>query len=369
MTDRRAFLLSTAMLLAARGAQAETAFAPVTPRPLVFPRDHGAHPAFRIEWWYLTAVLDGTSSPLGLQVTFFRARTPIDESHPSRFAARQLLIAHAAIADPARGALQHDQRIARAGVGGVHAGTHDTDLALGRWRFAREASGAYRCAIDAPGFAFEFTATPSQVLLLQGEAGYSRKGRAGRDGVVPASAYYSQPQLVMQVRLTRDGRSTDLTGRGWLDHEWSSALLSADAAGWDWVGLNLDDGTAVTAFRIRPKSGGEVLYAYASLRTANGALRTFAPDEVHFAARAWWTSPRTNARYPVAMRIAFGDRVFDTEPLMPDQELDSRATAGAVYWEGASRVFENGRPVGRGYLEMTGYAAPMSLSELMPLPR
>ena len=359
MIGRRSLLIASALTAVRPGHAVE--YAAITPRALEFPRDHGAHPGHRIEWWYLTGVLDAAASLLGIQVTFFRTRTPIDEANPSRFAARQLLIAHAAIADPARGALQHDQRIARIGTGGVTAGSGDTNLALGRWRFARERNGAYRCALDAGSFALEFTAMPTQPLLLQGETGFSRKGHATADGSVPASAYYSQPQLALRARLTRDGRSADLTGRAWLDHEWSSTLLVPEAAGWDWVGLNLDDGTALTAFRIRPRTGDAPLFAYASLRSPGGAVRTFGPNEVRFTPRAMWTSPRTGANYPVAMRIQVGSRSFDTEPLMPDQELDSRATTGAVYWEGASRVLENGAPVGRGYLEMTGYVAPMTI--------
>lgn len=340
-----------------------TAAAQITPRLLVFPRDHGAHPAHAIEWWYLTALLDPPATgaaPLGLQVTFFRARTAIDPANPSRFAAHQLLIAHAALADPTRGQLQHDQRIARTGVGGVRCAEHDTDVALGRWQLAREPDGAYRCTVDSTGFAVTFTATPTQPLLLQGRDGYSVKGIA-RGGVTPASHYYSQPHLALTVSLTRDGQSQTMRGRGWLDHEWSSELLSPDAAGWDWVGLNLDDGSAITAFRIRPRRGDASLYAYASVRAAGGRIATLAPTQVHFTPREFWTSPRTGARYPVGMRITLGDRTLETEPLLPDQELDSRATTGAVYWEGASRVRENGQWVGRGYLEMTGYAAPLQL--------
>jgi predicted secreted hydrolase len=162
--------------------------------------------------------------------------------------------------------------------------------------------------------------------------------------------------------LTRDGETLEAQGRAWLDHEWSSTLLDPEAAGWDWVGMNLDDGSALTAFQIRHKQTGASLYGYASLRGPGSArVQTFAPEAVAFEPLAHWTSPRTGARYPVAQRIRVGDRVFETEPLFEDQELDSRASAGAVYWEGASRLRESGRLVGRGYLELTGYAAPMRL--------
>jgi predicted secreted hydrolase len=126
--------------------------------------------------------------------------------------------------------------------------------------------------------------------------------------------------------------------------------------------MNLDDGTALTAFQVRRQgAAGEPLHGYASLRPAGGATRTHGPGEVRFVRRAEWTSPRTRATWPVAQELRIGDRTFVTRPLMNDQELDSRLTTGAVYWEGASELLEGGRRVGRGYLEMTGYVAPIRL--------
>ncbi len=368
---RRQFLL-TAALLANPPARAAVEFPSVTPRPLVFPRDHGAHPDYRIEWWYLTGWLQnsnppppgesqggGALSPIGFQVTFFRTRTTVDPDNPSRFAAHQLVIAHAAIAQPARGHLLHDQRIAREGFGLVYAATDDIDVALEHWSLKRRAAdGAYAGSIAAREFALRFTARPTQPLLLQGNAGYSRKGpRPGQ-----ASYYYSQPQLAVDAELTLDAHTQRLAGRAWLDHEWSSTLLDPDAAGWDWIGMNLDGGGALTAFRIRRKGDGAPLWAYASLR-ANGdvPVQTFAPDAVRFETLSRWESPRTRGVYAVAQRITVGQRMFDTQPLFPDQELDSRASTGAVYWEGASTLLEEGRTAGRGYLELTGYVTPIVL--------
>jgi predicted secreted hydrolase len=168
--------------------------------------------------------------------------------------------------------------------------------------------------------------------------------------------------LQVQARLDRDGGTRHLAGNAWLDHEWSSTLLDADAAGWDWIGMNLDDGTALTAFQIRRRGSGEKLYAYASLRDAGRDRSSlYGAGEVAFEPLERWTSPRTRGTWPVAQRVRVGPRTFETQPLMPDQELDSRATTGAVYWEGASRLLEGGRPVGRGYLEMTGYVEPIRL--------
>ena len=194
-------------------------------------------------------------------------------------------------------------------------------------------------------------------MLLQGRDGFSQKGPLAEQ----ASLYYSQPQLAVQAKLALDGAAQELTGIGWLDHEWSSSVLGEDAAGWDWVGMNLDDGTALTAFRIRPRGTGPAIHTYASLRGPGAPARTFGGDAVAFEPLTQWRSPRTGAEYPVAQRLRIGERTFETRPLMTDQELDARASTGAVYWEGASQLIEAGRPVGRGYLEMTGYFAPMKL--------
>ena len=356
MPSRRLFLLGSIALAAP--VRAAIDFPVVTPRSLVFPRDHGAHPEFRTEWWYLTGWLDvpGGNS-LGFQVTFFRTRTDVDPANPSAFAARQLVIAHAALADPSRGSLLHDERIGRSGFEVVGAFEADTDLRLGPWRFAREPGGEYHGTLPARGFALEFTARPTQPLLLQGDGGFSRKGPSSAQ----ASYYYSQPHLEVRARLTRDGKAQQLAGRGWLDHEWSSTLLAPDAAGWDWVGMNLDDGSALTAFQIRQQSTGQPMYAYASLRDPQGGTRFFKPDQVRFGRQAEWTSPRTRATWSVSQQLSVGERTFVTRPLMNDQELDSRMSTGAVYWEGASELIEGGRRVGRGYLEMTGYVAPIRL--------
>ena len=168
---------------------------------------------------------------------------------------------------PARGALLHDERAQRAGFGLVEASTADTDVRLDRWRFVRDAgSGEYRGTIPARSFDLTLSAQPTQPLLLQGRDGYSQKGPQAEQ----ASYYYSQPQLAVRASLRLDGTTREATGIAWLDHEWSSSVLDADAVGWDWIGMNLADGSALTAFQIRSKDTGRVVYAYASLRAAGG---------------------------------------------------------------------------------------------------
>ena len=205
------------------------------------------------------ASVDASADRCGFQITFFRSRTAVAAEQPSRFAAKQLLFAHAALSDLKQGRLRHDQRIARSGFGIAEAAVGDTALALRDWsltREAREGGSRYRARAgsDSAGFAFDFKFDTTQPLLLQGDAGYSRKGPKPEQ----ASHYYSQPQLAVSGTLTRDGTALPVRGTAWLDHEWSDSLLDPNAVGWDWIGMNLTDGSALTAFRLRNADGGTV---------------------------------------------------------------------------------------------------------------
>lgn len=355
----RLLRLIVALLIAASPALAEPAgapvYAPVLPgRPLAFPADHGAHPQYRTEWWYITGWLDTPDGPEGFQVTFFRTRPDVDQGNPSAFAARQILFAHAALSDPKVGRLLHDQRIARQGFGLAEAATGDTDIVLDDWSLKRGADGRFRSRAGGKDFALDLVFTPTQPVLPEGENGFSRKGPK----LTQASRYYSIPHLKVSGEARRGGRSVKVGGEAWLDREWSSNFLDPQAVGWDWTGLNLDDGGALMAFQVRDAKG-HALWAGGTLRAADGAVTRFNPSDVAFATHRRWRSPRTGVEYPVeqtvSVRLASGLRQFPLTPLFDDQELDSRPS-GPVYWEGAVRTTG-----GRGYLELTGYLAPLQL--------
>ena len=323
---------------------------------LQFPRDHGSHPQFRTEWWYLTGwVKDAGGRELGIQITFFRNRPRVAEGNPSRFAPRQLLFAHAALADAGNGKLLHDQRAARAGFGLAEAGEGRTDVAIDDWSLSQTASG-YSARVKAQEFEYALEFEAVQAALLQGERGFSRKGPLAAQ----ASYYYSQPHLAVSGSITVKGEKREVSGQAWLDHEWSSEYLAAEAAGWDWIGLNLTDGGALMAFRMRDRQGG-TLWAGGSLRAADGRVRVLAPGEVRFEPLRRWRSPRTQAEYPVALRLRAGELEFDLEPMMDDQELDSRASTGTIYWEGAVSAKSGAKVLGLGYLELTGYWRPLRM--------
>jgi predicted secreted hydrolase len=347
------------LMLALFGAPARAAVDYPDVRPgtsLALPGDEGAHPAFRNEWWYVTGWLrDVDARELGFQVTFFRNRPGVAESSASAFAPKQLLFAHAALANPEWQRLRFDQRAAREGFGLARAATGETDVHLGDWSLTGHGN-RYATHVGARDFTLDLAFEAHAPALVQGERGISRKG----PDPVDASYYYSRPQLAVSGKLDFDGRTRTVSGIAWLDHEWSSRYLPQRAVGWDWTGINLDDGGALMAFRIRA-SRGSTLWAGGAWRDGQGSVRVLAPGDVEFIEQRRWRSPRTGIEYPIAFRLRAADMAVTLEPLFPDQELDARAGVGTVYWEGAVRAMVDGRAAGRGYLELTGYGEPLRI--------
>jgi predicted secreted hydrolase len=320
---------------------------------LAFPRDFGSHPAYRIEWWYVTGHLrTGDGENLGFQVTFFRNRPPRRWNNPSAFNPSQLLFAHAALSDPKSGRILHGQKAARAGLGLAQAREGDTDVRIDDWTLWREGR-LYRARVHGEGFGLDLTLEPTQRPLLHGEAGYSRK----LSSPPVASYYYSLPQLKVTGSVSRKGRTERVEGVAWLDQEWSSDLGFPELTGWDWTGINLDDGGALMAFRIR---GGEdgTKWAGGTYRAPDGRTVIFSPDRVSWTPVRRWKSPHTGIDYPVEWELRVPGFTLLLRPIMDDQEMDVRASTNVIYWEGAVLAESSGRTVGRGYVELTGYGAP-----------
>ncbi|WP_281048593.1 carotenoid 1,2-hydratase [Thauera sp. GDN1] len=335
----------------------------VAGRTLAFPQDFGAHNDYRTEWWYITGWLrDAAGVERGFQLTFFRVRTRIGEDNPSRFAPRQLILAHAAVADPASGRLRHAERSGRAYPGLVEAEEGRTAVRVDDWFLSggETPDAPYRSRVEAEDFAFELEFMPDRPPVLNGKAGFSQKA----PDPLNASYYYSRPQLAVSGTLRVDGAAQAVTGHAWLDHEWSSEILPADAHGWDWIGINLHGGGGLMGFQMRDGEG-RAMWGAGTLSDASGKTTVFGPEDLRFTPVRRWHSPRTGIEYPVEWTLRLVDgRRFRLQPLMDDQELDSRASTGAIYWEGAVRLLEltgaesggGEREVGQGYLEMTGYA-------------
>lgn len=323
-------------------------------KKITFPRDHGSHDAFRTEWWYFTGWLETDSGdPLGFQITFFRTRPEIETGNPSKFAPEQIIFAHAALSDPKTGKLVHEERIGRAGFDIIEASQNDAEVTLLDWQLTRTVKGVFASRVAGQDFELDLKMAPSQPPMLNGDQGYSRKGPKPSQ----ASYYYSMPQLRVSGSVISGGKKIAVTGKAWLDREWSSDVLPENAVGWDWTGLNFDDGSALMAFQVRGVDG-EAVYAGGSFRSAEGKTSILSPGDIQFKPKRIWTSPETGAEYPVEAEFIIrldGKPVrYPIKPMFDAQELSGPFTP--TYWEGAVTT-----PGGQGYLEMTGYAGKIEL--------
>jgi predicted secreted hydrolase len=323
-------------------------FAPVTaPARLAFPRDHGPHPGFRLEWWYVTANLTGPDGTgYGAQWTLFRQATAPGPGEPG-WSSNQIWMGHAAVTSAS---LQRTaETFARGGIGqaGVeaapfHAWIDAWDLAATAAPAGADALARLRLTAAGDGFAYDLALSTDRPPVLQGDAGYSVKSTAGQ-----ASYYYSQPFFTVTGTLTLDGRGVPVTGSAWLDREWSSQPLAAGQEGWDWFALHLDTGEALMAYRLRSRDGPPFLAA--TWIDAHGRPEPLAPGAVTVTPGA--TAEVAGRTLPVRWRLTVPSHglAVDTEP------LNAQSWMGTTfpYWEGPIRF--TGTHAGRGYLEMTGY--------------
>lgn len=338
------------------------------PPELVFPRDHGAHPEFRTEWWYVTGNLDSAAGRrFGVQLVFFRqALAPPAPDEPPRaasLAAREVVLAHAAVTDVDGGRFFAEERLARAAAG-LAAVTADVGperpfaVACADWSATAErgGDGFLPLALAAAGeqFAFALRLTAGKPVVLQGERGLSQKS----DEPGNASCYYSMTRLPIAGRIVVGGQTHQVRGEAWLDREWSTSALGPEQVGWDWFSLQLDDGTEVMWYRLRRRDGSVDRWSRGCLVGQDGAVVPLDGGMVEAVPDGEWRSADGAAAYPARWRLRSSapEAPFDldVEPMLPDQELRLLVR----YWEGAVAVrgTRQGRPVrGRGYLEMTGY--------------
>ncbi len=330
------------------------------------PRDHAAHPAQRIEWWYYTgnlAAADGRR--FGYQLTFFRVGVDPSPANPSRWAVRDLHLAHFAISDLGRGRHAYADRLNRDGVGWAGARADTYRVWNEDWEATLDASGRHRLRAADARIALDLVLDEGKPVVLHGEAGYSRKGPSPGN----ASHYYSLTRMPTRGTLTVDGERVQVTGASWMDHEFGTSFLEPGQVGWDWFSIQLDDGSEVMLFQIRRSDGSADPFASGTLVGADGRARPLGAGAFQLKAGDTWTSPRSGGRYPVAWQVWLPgeDLALEVRAAFPAQELRTEDSTAVTYWEGAIEVrgTRRGRPVtGRGYLEMTGYTG-QEMSEVL----
>lgn len=326
------------------GSDAEGFAMPQRGTALQFPRDHGAHPDYRIEWWYLTANLEGADGrAYGAQWTLFRSALAPHEG--ASWASPQLWMGHAAITTGEKH--YSTERLARGGIGQAGVALSPFAATIDEWSMTSRAAPATDeiSAVDiraaGKGFAYALALDAEGPLVLQGDEGYSVKSAQGQ-----ASYYYSQPFYRVSGTITVEGREIAVTGQAWFDHEWSSQPLGADQTGWDWFSFHFADGAKLMGFRLRDSGDG---FTSATWINADGSPEPQAPG-------ALWVTPLDRAdvkgrKVPVRWRVVLPGKGLDitTRALNPQAWMDTQVS----YWEGPVSI-EGSHP-GRGYVEMTGY--------------
>jgi predicted secreted hydrolase len=331
----------------------------LAPRPFVFPGDHGPHPTFRTEWWYVTGNLTAAGGrEFGFQLTIFRSALASEARvSPSAWVTNQAYMGHFTLTDVRENDFRAHERFARGAADLAGATAFPPRVWLGDWSI--ESAGAetfpVRLRAEDEGVAIDLGLEAGKPPVLQGERGLSRKGPEPGN----ASFYYSLTRMPADGRIVVEGDTLAVTGLAWFDREWSTSALSPDQVGWDWLALQLDDGWDLMAYRLRRSDGTADPFSEAVLVDPKGvSTRLRFGDELTLESIGDWTSPLDGAVYPAGWRVTIPSRGWDLtiEPRVADQELD----LSFRYWEGAVSVSgtgESGAPAaGRGYVELTGYA-------------
>ncbi len=323
-----------------------------------FPRDHASHPEYRLEWWYYTGNLEADDGKrFGYQLTFFRIGVDPDPDNPSRWAVRDLYLAHFAVTDISGGKFIFADRLNRAGVGWAGASTDTYRVWNEDWSARLVGDGMHLLHASHGGIILDLQLTGFKPPVIHGARGISQKGSQPGN----ASHYYSMTRMPTQGTLRLGGRDTRVRGLSWMDHEFGTSFLEPQQLGWDWFSIQLDDGTDLMLFQLRRTDGSRDVHSSGTLVDAAGRPVGIRTGDFDLQPGRRWRSSSSGATYPVHWRVTLPSCGIDlnVDAALDDQELRTTESMGITYWEGAIEVtgVREGRPArGRGYLEMTGYA-------------
>ncbi|MEM7146089.1 MAG: lipocalin-like domain-containing protein [Verrucomicrobiota bacterium] len=324
-----------------------------------FPADHHSHPNFKTEWWYFTGNLTNpdTNQQFGYQLTFFRqGMRPPNQREPvtSRFVPDHIAFAHFAVTEIDDGKFHHDQKLTRNAFDEASFGPPgDPTLAcIDDWSLTLNPDESFTLKAAAPDFALDLHLTPTLPKIFHGKDGISPKSADPTN----ASHYFTHPRLQSEGTLTLSDKTIPVIGNSWFDREWSTSALTESQVGWDWFALQLDDDRNLMLFQVR-RPDGSPDHASGTLIAPDGTTTPLNKDDFTLSPIATWRSPDTDAVYPTQWKITIPSQNLDLSvtSALEKQEL---TFPGIAYWEGAITV--SGSATGKGYLEMTGYAAPVT---------
>lgn len=326
-----------------------------------FPRDHHAHPGFKTEWWYFTGNLnDASGRRFGYELTFFRQGIiPPAQRDPtrSRFVVNDLKFAHFTVTDALGRKFYFDQKASRGAFGEAGFDRGSEIAWIDPWRL-RETSGGFEIAASTKQAEIRLVLVSKKPPVIHGKNGISVKVNTGNH----ASHYYSLTRLATEGEMKINGRTFAVKGESWFDHEWATNQLAPGQVGWDWICAQFSDGSDLMLYQIRRQGGSRETASSGTFVAADGAVTHLSLADYRMSADTIWRSGKTGARYPVAQTIEIPPLglKFSAKPVLNDQEL---VLSPLIYWEGAMDFSgeRNGKPIdGHGYLELTGYAAPLT---------
>jgi predicted secreted hydrolase len=319
-----------------------------------FPRDHASHPSHKIEWWYYIGNLESKSGRrFGYQLTFFRVGVVPVPLIDSRWAVRDLFMAHFAISDIERKQFHFFERLNRAGVGWAGASTDSYRVWNEDWEAKLEGSDHLLQASEE-NFQIDLRLASEKREVIHGFNGISQKGPLG----VNASHYYSMTRLKTSGKVKIEGEEFDVTGISWMDHEFGTSFLIPEQKGWDWFSIQLDDGRDLMLFQTRNEDGSIDERSSGTIINRDGSVSHIPFGDMKLTPLKNWSSEASGATYPTEWRIEiprYGLQLY-VEAAFPAQELRATESIGIIYWEGSIDVRDAKGGRGRGYLEMTGYS-------------
>ena len=326
-----------------------------------FPRDHHLHEKFKTEWWYYTGNLTNERGRrFGYELTFFRQGIrPVTEGNAttSRFVVDDLKFAHFAVTDAAGKKFLFHEKASRGSFGEAGFGADHRLAWIDSWNLKLNGDGSFDLAAEATDTAIQLHLVAQKQPVIHGRRGISQKA----EGDGHASHYYSITRLATTGRLRAGNEDFEATGESWFDHEWATNQLAPRQAGWNWVSAQLDDQSELMLYQMRLTNDGIDPISSGTFVRADGSSVTLTSADFQMTPETFWQSEATKANYPIGWRIAIPKEqlAFTLRPVMPNQEL---ALDPLIYWEGAFDLegTRGGKPIhGHGYLELTGYAAPL----------
>ncbi|MEX2367152.1 MAG: lipocalin-like domain-containing protein [Pseudohongiellaceae bacterium] len=323
----------------------------LAPRVFSFPADHGLHPGFRNEWWYLTGNLEtATGRRFAYQVTFFsNALTPpIDTAvaPESAWHSERIWMAHVGLTDVAAGEHQAEERFSRENPGLAGAQLDPFRVWLENWQLTSTGNDfPWQLQVEAEQFAIDLTLLAEKAPVLQGENGFSRKSAAPGN----ASYYYSLTRLQTTGTIHSGGQVFRVSGASWLDREWSTSVLADDQSGWDWFSLQFNDGSELMYYRLRDLQGQSHPFSLGN-RTDQSADQTLIrPEAIRLQELNDWRSP-SGISYTTRWQMDYREQSWIIQAVLDDQWMD----VSVDYWEGAVDILDpdSGAVLGHGFLEM-----------------